>query len=143
MKTDRQKIILSIIAEENIRTQGELLEALWSRNVSATQATLSRDIRDLNLVKENGCYTAPPAMENSVTERLKILFRQSVLSYEPAQNIIVIKTRPGLANAACVAIDHMEISSIVGTLAGDDTAFIVMRTNESALELCELIENHL
>lgn len=146
MKPDRQSMILKIIAEQDIETQGQLLEALSARGVKSTQATLSRDLRDMRLVKElgpNGNYRyVEPAKNNNddIEQRLKKILRESVVSYDYAQNLVIIKTLPGLASAACSAVDSMNIHGLVGTLAGDDTAFLALRDNAAAMELYHTIE---
>lgn len=146
MKPGRQNVILEIISEQEIETQHQLLQALAERGVKSTQATLSRDIKDMRLVKElgpNGNYRYVPAakLENDDHEqRLKKIFRESVISYDVAQNLLVIKTLPGLAPAACSAIDAMNIKGLIGSLAGDDTAFLAMKNNEFAQELYHEIE---
>lgn len=146
MKPGRQSAILEIISERDIETQHQLLAALAQRGVKSTQATLSRDIKDLRLVKELGPngnyrYVAATKAENEDFElRLKKIFRESVISYDVAQNLFIIRTLPGLASAACSAIDSMEIQGLVGTLAGDDTAFLAMRDNDAALNLYHEIE---
>lgn len=146
MKSGRQSAILQILAEREIETQQQLLQALAEKGVKSTQATLSRDMKDMRLVKElgpNGNYryvpAAKPAAEDH-SERLKKIFRESVVSYDVAQNIFIIKTLPGLASAACSAIDSMHIEGFVGSLAGDDTAFLAMRDAESARNLYHEIE---
>lgn len=146
MKNSRQGVILKIISEQAIETQAQLIKALADRGISSTQATLSRDIRDLSLVKELGRdgryrYTeSSKSKKNEHEERLRKIFKESVFSYATAQNIVVIKTLPGLANAACAAIDTMQIDNIVGTLAGDDTAFLAMKDNKSAQDFCHKID---
>lgn len=145
MKTSRQSVILQIIAETDIETQAQLIEALAERGVSSTQATLSRDIKDLQLVKELGengkyHYVVSGKSKNSDHElRLKKIFRESVTSICVAQNLIIIKTLPGLASAACSTLDTMHIDNLAGTLAGDDTAFIAMKDNEAAENFCQMI----
>ena len=147
MKTSRQNTILKVIAERNIETQGQLIDALAEYGVKSTQATLSRDIKDLQLVKElnaDGRYhyvVSERSANMDHSQRLKKIFKESVTHHTMAQNIIVIKTLPGLASAACSTIDTMQLEGVAGTLAGDDTAFIVMLDNESAKKLCEEIEN--
>lgn len=147
MKTSRQGIILQIIAETDIETQAQLIEALAERGVSSTQATLSRDIKDLQLVKElgeNGKYHYVVSGKSKNTDheiRLKKIFRESVTSICIAQNLIIIKTLPGLASAACSTLDTMHIDNLAGTLAGDDTAFIAMKDNESAENFRKMIED--
>lgn len=146
MKPGRQNVIMEIISEQDIETQNQLLEALAQRGIKSTQATLSRDIKDMHLVKEqgpNGNYRyAASAKQNadSAAQKLKKILKESVTSYDLAQNIVVIKTLPGLAPAACSALDGMEIDNLVGTIAGDDTAFLAMRDNHSALLLYHQIE---
>ena len=146
MKPGRQSAILEIISEKDIETQNQLMQELAARGVKSTQATLSRDIKDMRLVKElgpNGSYryvVASKSETSDLDQRLKKILRESLISYDIAQNLIVIRTLPGLAPAACSAIDGMEIGNLVGTLAGDDTAFLAMRDKESALKLYHEIE---
>ena len=146
MKHGRQSVILEIISQQDIETQGQLMQALAERGIKSTQATLSRDIKDMRLVKELGPsgsyrYVAPTAQDrDDLSPRLKTIFRESLVSYDIAQNIIVIKTLPGLASACCSAVDNMTIDGVVGTLAGDDTAFIAMRDNDAAHRFFHEIE---
>ena len=146
MKTARQNVILQIISEHDIETQGQLIEALAEKGIASTQATLSRDIKDLQLVKElgeNGKYHYVVSGKTKNTDhelRLRKIFRESVTAYSVAQNIVVIKTLPGLASAACSTLDAMHIDNLVGTLAGDDTAFLAMKDNQSASNFCHEIE---
>ena len=145
MKTARQNVILQIIAERDIETQSQLIEALAEHGVSSTQATLSRDIKDLQLVKELGDsgkyrYVVSGKSKNTDHElRLKKIFRESVTAYNTAQNLVVLKTLPGLAPAACSALDTMMIENLVGTIAGDDTAFLAMKDSQSAESFCREI----
>lgn len=138
MKSARQKRILEIIAAKDVETQNQLIEELAAQGIRSTQATLSRDIKELRLMKDltaTGRYRYVAAGRDEFTDfnqRIKTIFRESVTSYATAQNILVIKTLPGLAPAACSALDAMEISGLVGTIAGDDTAFIAMKDNETA-----------
>ncbi len=138
MKSLRQEKIVEIISKRNIETQNQLMTALLAEGIKSTQATLSRDIRDLHLVKElsgEGSYRYVLGSKEGVSDfdqRLKKIFRESVVDYAVAQNIIVIKTLPGLANAACSALDNMDIYNLVGSIAGDDTAFLAMKDNASA-----------
>ncbi len=145
MKSARQTEILQIIAERDIETQQQLLEALAERGVKSTQATLSRDIKDMRLVKElgpNGTYryVATHNDADNYDERLRKIFRESIVSYDVAQNLFIIRTLPGLANGACSAIDAMHVEGLVGSLAGDDTAFLAMKDNEAAKKLYHEIE---
>ena len=146
MKPGRQSVILEIISERDIETQHQLMQALAERGIKSTQATLSRDIKDMRLIKElgpNGNYryvqAARPEQDDS-SQRLRKILKESLVSFDLAQNLLVIKTLPGLAPAACSAIDGMHIENLVGTLAGDDTAFLAMRDNDSALRLYHEIE---
>lgn len=142
MKIRRQEEILAIIRENNIETQDQLLEKLRERGVHSTQATISRDIKELHLVKElagSGTYRYTVSEKKSsmnTAGRLNTIFRESVTSVDFAQNIVVLKTMPGAASAACSALDGMALSGMLGSLAGDDTAILVMRTTQSAEELC-------
>jgi len=149
MKSRRQSEILHIIQEDDIETQEQLLAELESRGLKSTQATISRDIKELHLIKE---LTAQGAYRYAVSERkaslnianrLHTIFKESVTTFEAAQNIVVIKTMPGLASAACSALDGMKFEDMVGSLAGDDTALLIMRDTESAQKLCEEIQRML
>jgi len=149
MKKERQNAILRIIASTDVETQNHLIEELVSMGIETTQATVSRDIRELNLTKEltaqgdyryvSGCRPG----SQDYKARLKAIFRESVTSCSSAQNIVVIKTLPGLAPAACSAIDSMGIKSIVGTIAGDDTGFLAMADAALAERFCKEIEEML
>ena len=146
MKNSRQSMILEIISQENIETQEQLLSRLQERGISSTQATISRDIKELRIVKEldsTGAYrysTSKQETKPAFSNRLNTIFRECVTGYDYAQNIVVINTLPGLASAACSALDGMKMSQIVGTIAGDDTAFILMRDTSLAMEFCEEIK---
>lgn len=145
MKSKRQQEILDIISQREVETQEQLLECLKERGITTTQATISRDIKQLHLVKEltvNGIYKYAVSQRKaamSFAGKLRTILRESITSYDMAQNMVVLKTMPGLANAAAAAIDGMELSNLVGSLAGDDTVLLIMRTNEVATEFCEEI----
>ena len=145
MKNDRQAMILEIISQENIETQEQLLSRLQERGISSTQATISRDIKQMHLIKEpvgRGVYKYAVSGSRSklnFAEKLRTIFRESITSIACAQNIVVIKTMPGLASAACSALDNMDITYMVGSLAGDDTAFLLMQDADSAAAFCEEI----
>ena len=146
MKSTRQMQILKLIAEQDIETQNQMMDALHARGVKSTQATLSRDIKELRLVKElspNGGYRYVAATRdegNSHDARLRKIFRESVVGFDVAQNLVVLHTLPGLANAAAAALDNMELSDLVGSIAGDDTIFLAMRDMQSALDFRREIE---
>lgn len=149
MKFQRQAKILELIEHNEIETQEELSARLRDLGYDTTQATVSRDIKELRLIKilsPSGKYhyaTSTQETENSFVGRLQNIFRECVTSVDAAQNIVVIKTLPALASAAAVAIDAMRVPKVVGSISGDDTVFIVMRDNESALEFCEDTKNML
>ena len=113
------------------------MDELKKSGFQATQATISRDIKQLRIIKElgpNGTYryvSSPKPVEHAFSAKLNMIFRQCVTSIDYAQNLIVIKTMPGLANAACSAIDKLELPEMLGTLAGDDTCVVIMRDNAS------------
>jgi len=131
-------MILELISQQDIETQNQMMEALMERGIKSTQATLSRDIKELRLVKElspSGTYRYVVVNRDELSDfdiRLRKIFRECVLSYDYAQNLVILHTMPGLANAAASALDHMSVPDLVGTLAGDDTVFLAMRTNEAA-----------
>ena len=147
MKSQRQAKIMEIISNRNVETQEQLLAALQKEGFRGTQATISRDIKELRIVKELTSmgtyrYTASSGeVTGSFSARLNTIFRECVTGYDYAQNIIVIRTLPGLASAAGSAIDAMNMSMVVGTLAGDDTVMIVMRDNNSAAAFCGEIKS--
>ncbi len=142
MKEKRQRAILDIIANQNIETQEQLLVELKRRAFRCTQATISRDMKELQLIKElapSGSYRYTVSVHQNrrdFNDRLRNVFREGVTSVDLAQNIIVLKTMPGLANAAAAALDGMEIEEMVGSLAGDDTALLIMRTVQAAEQFC-------
>ena len=147
MKNQRQAKILEIISTKDIESQEQLLQELQEAGFYSTQATISRDIKELRVVKELtnfGTYrytTSAKDGTHTFSARLNTIFRECITSYDYAQNIIVIKTMPGLASAAASAIDGMNMSVVVGTLAGDDTVFVVMRDNNAAATFCGEIKN--
>ena len=147
MKNDRQNQLLQIISEEIIETQEQLLERLQAKGIKSTQATISRDIKELRIVKELtsfGTYrytTAAREVPSAFTGRLNTIFRECVTSFDYAQNIIVIHTLPGLANAAASALDAMNMNVVLGTLAGDDTVVVIMRDTNAAAAFCGEIKS--
>ena len=149
MKNDRQAMILEIIGQENIETQEQLLTRLQARGFRCTQATISRDIKQLHLIKEpvgQGVYKYAVSGNRTtlnVAAKLRTIFRECIVSIDYAQNIVVVKTMPGLANGACSALDNMDMNDIVGSLAGGDTALLVMRNTEAAELLCQEIKDML
>lgn len=147
MKSQRQAKILEIISNKDVETQEQLLAELQDSGFRGTQATISRDIKELRIVKEltsQGTYrytTSSNELNGTFSTRLNTIFRECVVSFDYAQNLIVIRTLPGLANAAASAIDAMNMSTVVGSLAGDDTVMIVMRDMNAAASFCGEIRN--
>ena len=132
MKVKRQSKILELIRENDIETQEMLADLLNKAGFNVTQATVSRDIRELKLTKatmQSGKqkYVATAKESSFVTERLNRVFRDGIVSIDYAQNIVVIKTLIGMAMAVAAALDSMENSEIMGTIAGDDTIFCVVK----------------
>lgn len=130
MKRKRQAEILSIISEYEVENQETLQLLLNQRGYNVTQATISRDINELDLEKalsKTGvsCYMRAPRANSAHFENI---FRQAVIRIDSAGNIVCVKCRSGLANAACASLDSMNLEYVVGTIAGDDTFFILVRT---------------
>ena len=142
MKSKRQSKIMEIIAGRNVETQEQLLALLEEEGFRCTQATISRDIKELRIVKEltnlgSYRYTASAGETvGSFSARLNTIFRECVTSVDYAQNLIIIRTLPGLASAAASAIDAMGMNKVVGSLAGDDTVMVVMRDTNAAAAFC-------
>ena len=133
---------MEIIASKDIETQEQLLEELRQAGFRSTQATISRDIKELRILKDltaMGTYRysiGNKETSGAFSNRLNSIFKESVISYDYAQNIVVVKTLPTLAPAAGRAIDAMNMSVVVGTLAGDDTLLIIMRDVQAAIGFC-------
>lgn len=146
MKPTRHVKILEIVENRTISTQQELRKALLEEGYNVTQATVSRDINDLKLIKARtpsgkyayGISGKDDALGNP--EKFSKLFTEAMIKADVAQNIVVIKSYPGMANALCSLIDAMKNPDIVGTIAGDDTIFVVLRTNERAQLLKQELE---
>jgi len=147
MKNQRQAKIMEIISNKNVETQEQLLSELQNAGFRSTQATISRDIKELRIVKELtsfGTYrysAASNEVGSTFSSKLNTIFRECITGFDYAQNIIVIRTMPGLASAAASALDAMNMSVVLGTIAGDDTVFIVMRDNNAAAAFCGEIKN--
>lgn len=136
MKEKRQSAIREILSTRSVSTQQELMDALQEKSISATQATLSRDIRELGIVKqqdESGkTRYCLPRQEDVSRLSLPLIVTEAVRSVDCAANIVVVKCRSGMADAACAALDEMALDWVVGTIAGDDTIFILLRTQKQA-----------
>jgi len=142
MKSQRQAKIVEIVSTRDVETQEQLLEALQQAGFYSTQATISRDIKELRIVKEltkYGTYrytSSVKEMPGSFSGRLNAIFKECVTGFDFAQNLVVIHTIPGLAGAAASAVDSMGMSFVLGTIAGDDTVMLVMRDLDAAAVFC-------
>jgi len=148
MKAERHSKIIEIVKKYDIETQDELADRLKKSGFEVTQATISRDIRELKLTKISGNngkqkYVVLAPTENiKVSERLNRSFKDGVVSIDYVQNIIVIKTLNGMAMAVAAAIDSMRnTSEIMGSIAGDDTVFCVVREEQNAVKLVEKLKS--
>lgn len=144
MKNNRQKTILDIIRSKDVETQDDLIRELAASGYAVTQATVSRDIRELKLIKVTGDsgkykYTVPEAKEENETGFYISAFAASIKTVECAMNTVVIKTYPGLASAVAANLDSTPDLDIVGCVAGDDTIFAVTHSLESAKQVCSHI----
>ncbi|MBR6669675.1 MAG: ArgR family transcriptional regulator [Ruminococcus sp.] len=137
MKERRLNVILDLISEHNIDRQEDLLLLLNERGFNVTQATVSRDIKALRLIKahdENGVYRYTQPTINTADNKI---FDDTIVSVDYAINTVVLKCKTGMAQAVCAYIDSMNYHDIVGTIAGDDTIFILMRTEAEAKSFSE------
>lgn len=144
----RQAMILEIIAAQDIETQDELCAELIKRNFNVTQATISRDIKDLKLYKVAGTtkkykYAYIEGGGDAVNNKMRNLFRECVQSINCANNIIVIKTMRGNGATAGTFIDMLQYSEIIGTVAGDDTVLIVVDSNEHTVEIMSRLKEYI
>ncbi|SHK06532.1 arginine repressor [Desulforamulus aeronauticus] len=144
MKTQRQAKIAELVRERNIETQEELATALRSEGFEVTQATVSRDIKELSLIKipgENNTsyYSSPdePLLRRGGEDRLKRLVRLSLSDINSSENLIIIKTPPGEAQGMASAIDHIHWQEIIGTVAGDDTILIIVKPKEATPQVVQ------
>lgn len=137
-KKQRQTAILKAISENEVETQDELRRILEEDGISVGQSTLSRDMRELGIVKrlnenEVNCYYS--GMSGNSGAGYNSIFAQSVLSVDHAQNMVVLKCRAGLANAACAVVDEQRFPTVMGSIAGDDTVFILTKSENHAVQL--------
>lgn len=142
MKGNRQSLISEIITNQIIRTQEELAEALQERGISVTQATISRDIKEMHLVKglsDDGSYRylLGEQGDSGVSDRLIRMLMDSVVSMDSASNLIVVRTLSGSAHVAGEAIDNLKWPEIVGTIAGDNTILVIVRSQEYVAEIID------
>ncbi len=144
-KYERQSYILQVIKENSVQTQEELAKKLSECGIVATQATISRDIRELRLIKvlAGDIYkyaTTSVETTNDFETRLKNVFSESVVSVEAAKNIVVVKTLSGMAQAAAASIDAMEYAEVLGCIAGDDTIMVVAATDKYAAKIASKLK---
>ena len=144
LRSARHAKILELIAQKEIETQEELCEELNQLNLVVTQATISRDIRDLHLFKVAGVekkyrYAYIDSSENEISPKMRNLFRECVISVRSAQNLVVIKTLVGNGSNAGAVVDKLNHDIIVGSVAGDDTLLVVCEDNASAESFVEKI----
>ena len=136
MKIERQTKILELIKENDIETQSELLEKLNAEGFSATQATVSRDIKELRLVKvpsSSGAYKyASETVSEDESQSHSYLFSTAVTNIDYAHALVVIKTKVGMAQAVCAALDSTNRAGVIGTIAGDDTIFVATRSDSAS-----------
>lgn len=145
MKKNRQEKMLELISRYEIETQDELIARLRDSGFEVTQATVSRDIRELKISKMTTGrgtyrYVLPRSSEPSVGIRFSAALTESIVSVKRAENLVVLKTYPGMAQAVAVGIDHMSLSQILGCVAGDDTILVVAEDKECADELAGQIQ---
>ena len=148
MKRKRHIKILELIRDYDINTQEGLLERLRDCGFEVTQATVSRDIKELKLQKTLGGdgkykYTAAGKTHSSLTDNFNSLFTASVISVDSAGNMIVIKTVSGMAQGVCAAMDGVAMDGVLGTIAGDDTIFVVAKNSESASDLASQLKRQI
>jgi len=144
-KNNRQEAILQLIEQEAIGTQDELMQKLAALGYTVTQATVSRDIKALKLVKSPVAdgqyrYAAVKQEMQDVSGKYYSILTHALLHADYAGNMVAIKCYSGMANAACAAVDHMHSERIVGTLAGDDTIFVLCRDQADAAEICRMMQ---
>ena len=149
MKKNRQKRILQLITEYPISTQEDLLKRLRASGLDVTQATVSRDIKELRIVKlmgENGQYryaVSDKPREENLENKFRSIFVHSVKNADHAGHSMVLRCYTGTAQAACAAFDSMRWDGLVGSIAGDDTIFVLFRTPQHAAQACQMIQSFL
>ncbi|MBQ1237349.1 MAG: arginine repressor [Oscillospiraceae bacterium] len=149
MKTKRHQKILELIANHVVDTQEELLRLLRQSGFEVTQATVSRDIKELQLVKtasSDGKYRYSANAKKprrDMTDQFYTFLAKSVDDVDYCRNFVVVKCHTGMANAVCELLDNMHVEGIVGTLSGDNTFFVMMREDEQAARLAKELTNHI
>ncbi len=141
LRNARHSKIMEIIEEKEIETQEELCDELAAHNYSVTQATVSRDIKELHLFKVKGVqkrfrYASISENESGLTDKMRVLFQACVLSIRPVGNLIVIKTLNGNGTNAGAVIDKLDYREVVGTIAGDDTLLLICESSDDVQIVC-------
>lgn len=148
-RSDRQLSIIEIIQNKAIETQEQLVEELIASGYKATQATISRDIKELNLVKKivNGRYRytvlAQPETAEDEDNKMLGLYREVIISVTQVNNLIVLHSKPGTAGSVAIIIDTFQYSSKLGTIAGDDTVLVILSSEESAIIFADKLKGML
>ena len=142
MKKKRHELILNYIKNNNVSRQEEIIKMLLKNGFNVTQATISRDIKELKIIKEHFGkndirYAVSEKIDND--DNYKMIFKRSAISADAAMNIIVVKCYSGTANAACIALDSMNLPGLVGTIAGDDTIFVACKDVSSTTNIINTI----
>lgn len=145
-KKDRLSAIIDLIGRFEIDTQEELTDKLNGEGFDVSQATVSRDINELNLIKTEGItkktkYAKPVIFTTEIPENIKNMIKQMLVSVDFSNNLVVVKTRSGMANAMAAAIDGMHFKHVLGTLAGDDTLLIIVKNANDAVIVVKAIKN--
>ena len=144
-KKERLSAIKKIVTEKNVSTQEEMISLLREAGFDVTQATASRDINELGLIKTvdasgRSHYSFPESGPTQASvRRYKTILRESIVSADTAQNLVVIKCHTGMGNAACESLDNIVSNEVVGTIAGDNTIFVACRDVEAAVNTLEMI----
>ena len=144
MKKTRHELILSYIKNNNVSRQEDIIKMLSDNGYNVTQATISRDIKELKIIKEHFGkndirYAVSEKIDNE--DNYKMIFTRSAISANAAMNIIVVKCYSGTANAACIALDSMNLPGLVGTIAGDDTIFVACKDIEATTHIIHTINS--
>ena len=144
MKKTRHELILSYIKNNNVSRQEDIIKMLSDNGYNVTQATISRDIKELKIIKEHFGkndirYAVSEKIDNE--DNYKMIFTRSAISANASMNIIVVKCYSGTANAACIALDSMNLSGLVGTIAGDDTIFVACKDIDATTHIIHTINS--
>ena len=140
MKEGRQDALIKLIKNKQLSTQDELISELRAAGYVVTQSTISRDIKQLQLIKRKSrsgkyYYALPDSKDDPPSDRLRFMLSSAATAVDYAGNLVVVKTEVGMAQALCASLDSADIEEIVGTIAGDDTIFIAVKTQEKAVNL--------